>query len=339
MGAIEGGMQSPKIACLGTLCFDLGVQGAGLLWPNGDNPGEGDPAPGRLTILDAAYAAVGGPAAAAAVTAARLGIPARVIAGIGADTLGAILRGMIERHGVDSSGLIVTDASTSATAIPTDRNGVVKYYHAPAANAAITKGVLEKALHVFDGIKHLHIAGMGILDGLAGEGCAYLGQLGRDRGMFLSLDTANPGTKYGPGEALWMIQDGLPSFDVITISLRESMAFVGTETPEEVVENLCKAGARGAILVKMAQEGMYLYDGTTGSTVKIPAPFIEVKNKTGSGDASSLLFAHLVHEGGSASAPYAANMASKLGAIVACAGIGIDGVPHSLEEIEDSFGM
>src|SRR5215831_11013516 len=103
-------------------------------------------------LLDAADLVLGGSAAILACGAARLGVPTRLVAAVGADAYGRLVREMLAERGVDVSGVRTGAQPTGLTVVlsrPTDR-AILTLVGAIAT--------LDAAEVDLGGAGHLHVA-------------------------------------------------------------------------------------------------------------------------------------------------------------------------------------
>src|SRR5690606_6465165 len=83
----------------------------------------GPPVPDGRVVADDVTSAGGGPASTAAVTFARLGLPARLAASVGADREGAAILAALEADGVDTALVrTVPDAGSGSCVVLVDRS-------------------------------------------------------------------------------------------------------------------------------------------------------------------------------------------------------------------------
>jgi sulfofructose kinase len=122
MTAVPGAAthRRPRIVCVGLATADLIVEMPG--WPEPD---------GRL-VVEPMREAEGGPAATAAVAAARLGATVGFVGAVGDDAAGERIRSALAGDGVDVDGVQVLPGESSASVILVDRSsGTRTILHAP----------------------------------------------------------------------------------------------------------------------------------------------------------------------------------------------------------------
>ena len=220
-----------------------------------------------------------GTAGGTAVILSRLGAEVTSYGAVGGDPIADTLLALLEREGVDVSGLVrKDDQQTSSSVIPVRPNGDRPAWHCIGANGAFTLDDLDLAS--LDGITHLHLGGPEFLGGeAAGELLAHA----RSLGATTSVDVLAPGD---PDLLAW-IADALPHTDYLLPNDEQVQGFTGASTLADGARALLEkgvgcvaatAGARGAVVV------------TADDTIEVPAYAVEVVDTTGCGDAFSAGF-------------------------------------------------
>ena len=215
-----------------------------------------------------------GTAGGTAVVLARLGADVTTYGALGPDAIGDTLRVLLEREGIDCTGLVRKDGhQTSSSVIPVRPNGDRPAWHCIGANGAFTLDDLD--LSSLDGITHLHLGGPEFLGGpAAGE----LLEHARSSGATTSLDVLAPGD---PDLLAW-IADALPHTDYLLPNDEQVLGFTRAGTLEEGAKALVAAGA-GCVAVTAGARGALVV--TEHSVESVPAYEIDVVDTTGCGDA------------------------------------------------------
>lgn len=222
---------------------------------------EGFPAPDdRVLALEVAYAG-GGPAATAAVAAARLGVATAFVGTVGDDANGrAILEGL-EAEGVDVSGVrIAAGEASAASVVVVDRlRDSRAICNRPAPRTDITAGL---DLLASTPVVHVDHAGWGPVTAAA---------VVRD-GQLLSVDAGNP----TPG----LTPRGVGLFVPTVEALRRSY-----DASRPVGDLLALAVADGCDVV-VATDGARGSSALTaaGTTAYAPAHTVEILSTLGAGD-------------------------------------------------------
>src|SRR5690625_829776 len=204
---------------------------------------EGFPEPDTRHVAREIVYAGGGPAATAAVAAARLGAPAAMIGSVGADDEGERILTLLRQHDVDTSGIqVVPGQPSGASVVVVDvEHGTRTIWTRPVPSPSITAdgaaaGLIGQAEWV-----HVDHLGWQPVRG-------YLSELPGDRRPRLSVDGGNPIEGFTPDgvdlyvptvEALARRYGDHPVGRLLTAALDEgARAVVGTR------------GANGAVVVE-----------------------------------------------------------------------------------------
>lgn len=219
------------------------------------------PAPDERVVASEIVYAGGGPAATAAVTAARLGIRAAFVGTVGDDANGRAILAGLEEEGVDVRGVTVSPGEASAASVVVvdrvrDSRAIC---NRPSPRIDISAGT---AIVASAAVVHVDHAGWGPL---AEAGLVRGGQL-------LSVDAGNPipgFTPQGVGlyvptvEALRRLYDAsLPVPDLLALAVRDGCDVV-----------VATDGPRGSSALTVA-----------GTSAHAPALAVQVLSTLGAGD-------------------------------------------------------
>lgn len=262
-----------------------------------------------------------GTAGGTAVVLSRLGAEVSSFGAVGEDPIAASLLAMLEREGVDVSGLVrKADQQTSSSVIPVRPNGDRPAWHCIGANGAFTLDDLDLA--ALDGITHLHLGGP---EFLGGEAAGKLLAHARSRGATTSLDILAPGD---PDMLAW-IADALPHADYLLPNDEQVLGFTGASALAEGAAALVEMGV-GCVAVTQGAKGALVV--TAEETIEMPAYVIDVVDTTGCGDAFSAGFLRGLSLGQDL------RDAAELGCATAAQvaqGLGTDAGAYSLESVQE----
>ena len=300
----------PQAVVAGHICLDL-------------MPGLGsrplDLRPGDLRVAGPVTISAGGAVSNTGLALHRLGVSTLLVALIGPDPLGGILRSALEAESPGlGDGLVVragegTSYSVILSSATTDRIVV----HFPGANDDFSSAEIEPE-HL-RGAELLHVGYPPLMrrlcadDGLELEGIM---RAARQAGLATSLDTAEPDERIGEVDWRHLLARVLPQVDVFMPSLGEIEAMLGTSRPwdgvnppdevrvRSLAETVLELGA-GIVGLKLGRFGLYLrtagaarigtiaerlpgLDAQAWSDRELWSPIFEVpvKGTTGSGDAT-----------------------------------------------------
>jgi sugar/nucleoside kinase (ribokinase family) len=261
-------MTQMKVAAVGVHVLDSHVLGIESI-PDGS---EGQ-------LVEGIRFSPAGTAGGTAVVLARLGADVTSYGALGTDPIGDSLLAMLDREGVDTSGLVrKADHQTSSSVIPVRPNGDRPAWHCIGANGAFTLDDLDRERLV--GVTHLHLGGPEFLGGeAAGELLAHA----RSLEATTSVDVLAPGD---PGMLEW-IAAALPHTDYLLPNDEQVLGFTGASSLADGARALVEAGA-GCVAVTQGAKGALVV--TADEEIEVPACSVDVVDTTGCGDAFSAGF-------------------------------------------------
>lgn len=237
---------APEILCVGLATADLLVELP--RWPDPD---------GRL-VVDGIERAGGGPAATAAVAAARLGRRVAFCGAVGTDAAAGVVRDRLAAEGVDVTLLRPLPGATSESVVLLDRGSATRsILHAPGVTLdALPDGALDPAGEA--AWIHVDHAGWPLVTGA-----------GLDRGR-LSVDAGNP----------------IEALDLVGLGLyAPTAASIGERYPGRPLGAALRAAldeGAGAVVVTLGERGAVAADA--GGAWRVAAPPVEMRSTVGAGD-------------------------------------------------------
>lgn len=239
------------MAVLGSFNMDLAVAAPAL------------PGPGGTVLGRSFFQGPGGKGSNQAIAARRLGAETAFLGAVGEDEFGRAARALLQREGVDVSGLAAVGEPTGVALIVVDDRGENQIAVAPGANRAVTPEMVEEHEQI--------IAGADVL--LAQletpvEAFVRAGQIARAHGTKVVL---NPAPAAPLPDPAWEVAD------VLTPNQSELAELTG----EGSVRELTERGVRVAATKGAAGAELHGPDGSV-SFAAYPA---EAVDATGAGDA------------------------------------------------------
>lgn len=225
----------------------------------------------------------GGAPANVAVAAARLGASAGFIGKVGADTYGDDLQAVLERSGVEVSGLYRTDKALTTQAVvsvaPSGERSFA-FYRSPGADTLLTEQEVARALAPLPRV--VHFGSVSLTAEPARSATLAAGRLAKQGGALVSYDP-NYRANLWPDEktAVEWMQKPLPMVDLLKISDEELPLLTGLEDPEAGTAALRKYGIR-LIVVTLGAKGVFYRLGDATGT--IPGVKVKVADTNGAGD-------------------------------------------------------
>ena len=253
------------ITCLGILVADLVGK-----------PVNEYPTRGKLVLVDQLELHSGGCAASTGVALAKIGVRAGVIGKVGNDGLGDFMVGVLERHGIDTRGVIRDPkAGTSGTMVMVHSDGERSFIHYIGANASLTESDIDYEL--FGGTRILHVAGSFLMPGIDGEPTARVLEKAQAMGITTTLDTAWDSR----GRWMSLLKPCLPYIDYAVPSIEEARMVTGKHEPADVAKVLMDHGVK-TVGLKMGEDGCYIR--SADAELRIPKYNVEAVDALGAGD-------------------------------------------------------
>ncbi|HEY5837347.1 5-dehydro-2-deoxygluconokinase [Streptomyces sp.] len=228
---------------------------------------------------------LGGTAGNVAVAAARLGLRAAVLTGVGDDPFGAYIRTALRRFGVDDA-LVATVPGLQTPVVfcelfPPDDFPIYFYRRPVAPDQCLTPDGLDRA--AVRAARALWITGSALaVEPTRSTVFAALEERERLGGeVWFDLDW-RPGFWADPGEAPALYARALSYATLAVGNAEEAEVAVGSRDPETAAGLLLRRGVRTAV-VKRGPQGVLARTGDALHTVP-PVP-VKVVNGLGAGDA------------------------------------------------------
>jgi sugar/nucleoside kinase (ribokinase family) len=264
-----------KAVCLGAHVLDV------LARPVTEIPeGQGG------ALVEEIRMAPAGSAGGTAVVLAKLGASVLSAGAIGTDPLGDALVTLLEKYGIDASGLArKAEVQTSASVLPIRPNGDRPALHVIGANGALTEDdipwdAIESATHVHAGAPE--IAGPELI--------AKVLERARAAGATTSADLLAPGE---PGIRDW-VAPALAHVDHLLINEEQATGLVEEQDVAAACAKLRELGPE-AVAATLGAEGAIVVAGD--GEQRVPAYEVEVVDTSGCGDAFSAGYLRALADG------------------------------------------
>ena len=214
---------------------------------------------------------------------ARYGLKTALLAKVGNDAFGRLLRRTVEREGIDTAGVVVDDAAFTTLAFVTlDENGERDFSFARKPGADMLLRYDELDLSLIDRTRVFHFGSVSMTDEPSRDATRRAAAYARSRGGLLTYD---PNLRIplwkdlaqARQEMLW----GLSMADVVKLSDGEA-AFLWELPPRESAEKLLRDYPAALVFVTCGADGCY-YAGRQGAG-HVPCPPVHPVDTTGAGD-------------------------------------------------------
>ena len=217
------------------------------------------PQSGKLKNVERISLDVGGCAANAAIDLKKIGFNPAVIGKVGEDSFGSFIIDDLNKHGVNTNGIVKSISSpTSASIVAVSNSGERSFLHCPGANGDFCEDDID--FSIIEKSKILFIAGSLLMPTLDGTQTGNILKKAKDVGVYTVLDTA-----WDPTER-WMdcIAPCLPYLDLFIPSIEEAQKISGKDNVSEMADvfisrgvPLCviKQGKKGCFIKKAGEDG------------------------------------------------------------------------------------
>ena len=238
-------------------------------------PGQGS------ALLTEIRATAAGTAAGTGVDLAKLGARVTAIGAIGDDLLADVLVTAMQRHGVDTSGLVrKSGVQTSATILPIRPSGERPALHVPGATSR-----LELADVDLDAVRHCQALLVGAPDALGplvDVGLADVMAAARSGGALVAVDVLRPGSRRDFERLAGLLACAdwfLPNSDQL-------VALTGRRDLVKAMNDVLALGT-GGVAVTLGARGCLIAWSGGGAPLPVPALAVDVVDTTGCGDGFS----------------------------------------------------
>ncbi|WP_433296178.1 carbohydrate kinase family protein [Actinoplanes sp. CA-030573] len=236
-------------------------------------------------LLTAADLVLGGSAAITAVGCAKLGLRTALLAAVGDDVFGGLVRAELDRAGVTLLTADPHGAPTGITVVLSEKDDRGMLTLLGTINALRPGDVTDELL---SRARHLHVASMYLQPALA-AGLAGVMSRARRQGLTTSLDT-----NWDPAGKWESITEVLAHTDVFLPNANELRAIAGVDDTDEAAKILMKTG--GTVVMKDGAEGGRAWwpgDGSSETpggdsgvaSCAAPGLAVDVVDTTGAGDS------------------------------------------------------
>ncbi len=234
------------------------------------------PEKGKITVFDKMALSVGGPAAASAVTIARMGAGASLVGRIGRDGLGDFFLKYVDESGVDTSHMVRDNtASTPFTFVAVSSDGDRTFFHCPGAGRAFS--IDDVDMELVGKAKIVHIGGSFIMDSFDGEGTVDVLKAAKEAGALTSIDTAYNSEK----DTESVLCGAFELIDYFFAGYDEGVHITGKKNHREIASCLLDRGCK-VVVVKLGEKGSYILSEKGGIELKpFPATVVDT---CGAGD-------------------------------------------------------
>ncbi|ATG50085.1 hypothetical protein CFK38_00035 [Brachybacterium vulturis] len=249
------------------------------------------PPAGTEQIVPTIEVRLGGSAAIAAQRAAQLGLPTRLVAKVGDDPTGQMVRDLAGADGLDLD-LITDDAHDSGlTVVAEDQDHERSFLSSLGAmGRLVPEDVPAEALEA----RFVLFSGYFLLPGLQGAATGRLLSEARSHGAVTAVDTGHPDGGWSEQKRRELMEHVLPHTDLFLPNESELIGLAGIDDVERAAQHLA-ARSGVTVVAKLAADGALLC--TDGHIIRADAPQVEAVDTTGAGDSFNAAFLAALHRG------------------------------------------
>ena len=266
-----------------------------------------------------------------AIGLTRLGVPVRWISRVGQDVFGQAVLAVLDAENLDTSYVRRDDRAPTGIFFKwrTVHGSSVLYSRRGSAASLLETGDLTSA--VYEGVRLVHLTGITMaLSESARKLVTELATQARKRELIVTFDPNWRSQLWpSPAVAADAFREIFPLVDYVLCGLQEGSSLFGTQTVEELRQELQRAGAGDAVIRIGARGAM-----AAGQEVP-PTRLVEVVDEVGAGDAFAAGFAYGLLAG------WDETRATRMANLIAAAALEGSGDWETLpfiDELEDEVG-
>lgn len=225
---------------------------------------------------------IGGDAANQSVHLAALGWEPALVACVGDDANGRVLRALLESRGVNTDWVTAKAEHSTGTAIVlVDEAGERRTFSVAGAHSTLCRSDLPANLP--EECQAISLASLFSMPELERDGLEEYLREAKNKGILITADLSADKKKQGFAG----VERFLPLIDYFVPSLYDVLAMTGKATAEEAAEVFLQRGV-GHVIIKCGARGAYL--AQPGEGTWIPACPVRPVDTTGAGDCMSAVF-------------------------------------------------
>ena len=235
--------------------------------------------------VESFFPAVGGAPANVCAVFSKLGGRSVMLTQLGDDPFGHKIVKTLERAGIDTSFIPLTDKANTALAfvsLAKDGNRTFSFYRKPSADMLYEPCQVDRK--AFEDIFALHFCSVSLGDFPMKDAHCQAIRYAKENGAIISFDPNLRFMLWDDSESLRSaVSEFIPFSDVLKISNEELEFITGEKDIEKALPKLWEQGVK-LVLYTCGKNGMYAYTQKAGAFAK--APEVDVVDTTGAGDAS-----------------------------------------------------
>ncbi|MBR3341124.1 MAG: carbohydrate kinase [Clostridiales bacterium] len=235
--------------------------------------------------VESFFPAVGGAPANVCAAFSRLGGKSAFLTQLGDDPFGHKIIRELNRTGIDTSYIALTDEANTALAfvsLAADGDRTFSFYRKPSADMLFSPSQVDE--RAFDDIFALHFCSVSLGDFPMKSAHSRAIGIAQEKGALISFDPNLRFMLWNSEEALKnAVLEFIPKADVLKISDDELEFITGFTDIEEALPRLFGEGVK-LVLFTCGKDGMFAF--TKNASAHKISPAVNVVDTTGAGDAS-----------------------------------------------------
>lgn len=283
----------PGVLCTGNIVIDILTRPVDeITW-------------GGTKWVESIEQSLGGNGASTCSAIGKLGVPARLISGVGKDAFGDAALQRLQDCSVDVSRIARLDVATATSIALVRSDGTRAFLHQPGASRVLFSEPFALTAELAAGCSRLHIGNPFSITHLRPKVRSILEQA-RSLHLATSLDTAWDAF----GEWMGLVGPCLSLVDLLFTNEDEARMLTG-ETEPAAIASAFRAHGASTVVLKMGARGCAVFAG--GDRWLVPAFKVVAIDTTGAGDCFAGAFLAALQRG--LTMPEAARMANAVGAL------------------------
>lgn len=226
----------------------------------------------------------GGAVANVVASMGKLGAKCAFLGKVGSDMHGRFLRDTLAAHGVDVSGLILSDEYFTTLAFVNVREDGEREFSFARRHGADKMLFREDVqLDLMKSAEILHVGAVSLAEDPARDATMYAVRCAKEAGMTITYDPNYRASLWsGEAEAIRVMREVTPYADAMKISDEETVLLTGESDPVKAADVLLSQGVKVA-MVTLGRDGAYVRTREGGRHVQGFA--VKAVDATGAGDS------------------------------------------------------
>lgn len=239
----------------------------------------------------------GGAPANVAVAVSRLGGRSAFLGKAGDDMHGTFLRSVLEREGVDASGLVLDpDYFTTLAFVDIKENGERTFSFARKPGADTQFREQEVKLEILDHTTLFHVGSLSVSHQPSRDTTFFALKRAKGHGSMISYDpNYRASLWHSETAAVRQIRGLVPFVDLIKLSEEETWLTTGRSDPEQAAQWLLGRGVK-VVAITLGSQGAYLCNREGGAWIH--GFSVEAVDTNGAGDSFWAAFLYQVAKSG-----------------------------------------